>query len=1295
MKHLRLLVALLALLTGVGNLCAQTDVTSTYLTNADFSQGPVITADIRGYGKDMAAGDVYGFQDVTGWTKVVTKADNSNATYPNSAMGAGVLAYGSTNQLKGNNVSAPATGPENDSANGLGFFAVWGCGGYYYQDVTLPAGKYKLTFPIYCISGTQANTTYTGFFPTSGTNRTVAINTTVGSWVNQTVEFTLTAETAGQIRLGYQSTGDGSSANPHLFFDGVKIEFTATVVKDALEKALTAAKKANESLNSNELTSAIATAQSIYDDENATQEEVNAAAATLNAAVELAMSAAGDVSFLIPNLGFESCTETTTNAAAGGSAVPLAIDGNWTQTASAAWSSSAVVAYGGAGQVNGVSAPSADNAGNTGKTLGVSVGWGGAVIYKSAAATLPAGVYTLKVYGYNNLSGVTQFKSLFGFVPTTGNPTLSTKTAFTYGTWVEDVVTFTLNEATEGSIQVGGQGISGGSGSNAKVFFDNVTIGYKSFLAGAKEAWDEAVAAAEQAKTDCSSVTGEELTALNTELAKAEPTTKEGYEQATQDLTSATESFIAAKPNYDALVAEIAKAKALGMDERTVNGYAATEETTSAIALTNTQNLKVAEYTYVSTNYAYGVELGTWTTEGPTGSLSDQHYKGSGNSYLEQSSAAWGQSSWTIKYSQNLALPAGKYVFKVAGRQAASDGVTLSLEVKNGETVLGTVSDFPKGDTGLGINTSGATDFTTGEGHEYVNGGAGRGWEWRYVQFELSADATVNVAVNAVATIEHMWVSFCDATVQTDKEANISLIAYNIALNDAQTALANSEYTNVTGEEKTTLKAAIDADETLDKTSKEAIEEATATLTQATATFTAAKAAYDAFVDAKNAETPELKYAAASKKDDLTKAKAATDATSASDAETKTAAITKALRVYYESHALAEGVEGAINCTEKVKNNLFNDNDNDWTSSQDGGTKQVINSESFTDGDGNNNYNYYDYYNNSANNQNVSQTIEGLEPGIYILTVTARAATSLTDVRLYAGSAQIEIPRQGNSGQTFDRGWNDVTLRFVKTNSDPITIKVASNPSGGNHGGWFGFTRVRLVKLPTPTVELHDTDADIPAACDFANVTLTRKFVKKWNPICLPFEVTDFSVFGDNCEVVKYTGDEMTDENHLNLKFETVTGKMDANVPYMVWIDENADVTNSWNLTFTGVNYNPYKTPVSTGTNYNYVGVYKNYAKGTSPIATGDIILSSGAYKTITGNGGNAIKGFRGYWKKGENASEAKSISAVIDGQETNDIKYIELIETMTEGIYNLQGQKVNRAQKGVYIVNGKKVVVK
>ncbi len=202
---------------------AQTDVTSEYLKNADFSGSTATDAEaIFGYGKD---GQPYSLQDVDGWTKVVVQGDDSNADYPGSGMGAAVMAYGSSTILKGNNVSAPAAGPDGGTGNSLGFFAVWGCGGYYAQDVTLKPGEYTLTVPIYCQSGANATTSYTGFFPTEGTSYTVLTSTPVGEWSTQTVKFTVINETAGQIRLGYKSNGSGSPANPMIFIDGIKIEF--------------------------------------------------------------------------------------------------------------------------------------------------------------------------------------------------------------------------------------------------------------------------------------------------------------------------------------------------------------------------------------------------------------------------------------------------------------------------------------------------------------------------------------------------------------------------------------------------------------------------------------------------------------------------------------------------------------------------------------------------------------------------------------------------------------------------------------------------------------------------------------------------------------------------------------------------------------------------------------------------------------------------------------------------------------------------------------------------------------
>ena len=277
---------------------AQTDVTSKYLKNADFSASTPITAEkIYGYGKD---GSPYSLQDVEEWTTVFVQGDaNSAADFPNSGMGGGVVAYGSATLLQGNGKAAPAADPNGQAGNCLGYFAVWGCGGYYAQDVTLPAGEYTITVPIYSQSGTNATTSYTGFFPTgSETGYTVATNPEVGSWAIQTVSFSLTSETAGQIRLGYKSNGSGSAANPMIFIDGIKIEYAAADMLPKAKAELQSEIDAAEALLTNEdytegvedFKAAIDAAKNVLASAT-TVEEINAAVEALKAAEKAFLAA--------------------------------------------------------------------------------------------------------------------------------------------------------------------------------------------------------------------------------------------------------------------------------------------------------------------------------------------------------------------------------------------------------------------------------------------------------------------------------------------------------------------------------------------------------------------------------------------------------------------------------------------------------------------------------------------------------------------------------------------------------------------------------------------------------------------------------------------------------------------------------------------------------------------------------------------------------------------------------------------------------------------------------------------
>lgn len=311
-------------------------------------------------------------------------------------------------------------------------------------------------------------------------------------------------------------------------------------------------------------------------------------------------------------------------------------------------------------------------------------------------------------------------------------------------------------------------------------------------------AYATALAAAEAADADITynNVTGTEQTALTTAIEDtptyADYTT---YADKTTALTAATAAFTAAATNYDALVREIAKAKALGISEATANAYAATSSSTAESVLASTKELMVAEYNYVATNYENEVDIdpANWNAIGDCGTMTSQHWSGDGTIvYYEQKE--WGP-VFNLEYNTTTSLPAGNYVFKVAGRKS-SDAVAMTLTVAYDETTL-TVSDFPNGDTGLGINKKGVTSFDAEDEDGFANSNNGRGWQWRYVKFTLADPAEVTLTVTGSTSVEYQWMGFCNASLLTDEADNVSLIEALVALNETINAATLTQHTNV------------------------------------------------------------------------------------------------------------------------------------------------------------------------------------------------------------------------------------------------------------------------------------------------------------------------------------------------------------------------------------------------------------------------------------------------------------------------------------------------------------------
>ncbi len=261
--------------------------------NWTFDENPddVITVTTQGYQRNIPEGSdqITGLQPVTGWTP--GEQDQSDPGFS-----AGIFKYGSENLLN-NKVAAPAAAPEgSESPSALGLSAVWGGIAQYTQPITLQPGSYKYVYVLYNGANTGAVTkNLFGFIAEDGTEY-LSDKTTfpVGEWDGGEVSFTLEEETTGKLSVGFIG-GGGSGNAPHLFVDFIDLEKIdeADVARDALEKAIETATASNNYLIGENLfqypeseiqplTDAIAAAQAVYDNEEATAEEINAATETLN-----------------------------------------------------------------------------------------------------------------------------------------------------------------------------------------------------------------------------------------------------------------------------------------------------------------------------------------------------------------------------------------------------------------------------------------------------------------------------------------------------------------------------------------------------------------------------------------------------------------------------------------------------------------------------------------------------------------------------------------------------------------------------------------------------------------------------------------------------------------------------------------------------------------------------------------------------------------------------------------------------------------------------------------------------
>ena len=230
------------------------------------------------------------------------------------------------------------------------------------------------------------------------------------------------------------------------------------------------------------------------------------------------------------------------------------------------------------------------------------------------------------------------------------------------------------------------------------------------------------------------------------------------------------------------------------------------------------------------------------------------------------------------------------------------------------------------------------------------------------------------------------------------------------------------------------------------------------------------------------------------------------------------------------------------------------------------------------------------------------------------------------------------------------------------------------------------------------TVTLDEESTVAPTTANGVNVIVKRTFpADKWSTICLPFAMSNAQLataFPGGVELGDFTS-WISDENgegdivSISVGFTGVSA-IEANHPYIIKVKEGAT-----SFSVEDVNIAPEDEPaVEIGKKKAEKGFFTGtYVAGTE-IPENNLFLNGGKFWYATAST-KQMKAFRGFFEFYDVLSIAEEASARINIT-FDDITGIKSLNTDNgEEIYTLSGQRVEKAGKGVYIVNGKKVIKK
>lgn len=242
------------------------------------------------------------------------------------------------------------------------------------------------------------------------------------------------------------------------------------------------------------------------------------------------------------------------------------------------------------------------------------------------------------------------------------------------------------------------------------------------------------------------------------------------------------------------------------------------------------------------------------------------------------------------------------------------------------------------------------------------------------------------------------------------------------------------------------------------------------------------------------------------------------------------------------------------------------------------------------------------------------------------------------------------------------------------------------------------------ITVGNPWITLDENSETLPPTTDEEVEILVKRTIRanQWNTICLPFAMTEAQVkeaFGEDVQLAEFLEYEANDDlTEIAVIFESALLNEDgfmANYPYIIKTSQDISefiVTSilETNEDDTFVEF----TNGRTGSRKEVYGTFYGTLRAGQHLQDNHLFLNQGNFWYSTGN--NTIKAFRGYFDFVDILSSKESASNVrmiIGGSETAIESLAGVDENNT--LYDLQGRKVKTPNGGVYINNGKKIIVK